>query len=109
MAFRTFFDKSVLPFVSTNEVVMNEWKYFSRLISADLIDYNQVEFYLLLANKSQSQSFPQPSAQPEPNAELRNEPMKYGPAPMQTSSGKAVVDLERKSNNPSSAINLSKK
>ena len=33
---------------------MNEWKYFSRLISADPIDINQIEFYLLLANKPQN-------------------------------------------------------
>jgi len=32
---------------------MNEWKYFSRLISSEPIDYSQIEFYLLLANKSQ--------------------------------------------------------
>lgn len=31
---------------------MNEWKYFSRLISTDPIDYSQIEFYILLANKS---------------------------------------------------------
>ena len=33
---------------------MNEWKYFNRLISSDPIDINQIEFYLLLANKSQT-------------------------------------------------------
>lgn len=33
-AFRTFFEKSINPYVNTNESVMNEWKYFSRLISA---------------------------------------------------------------------------
>jgi hypothetical protein len=48
-AFETFFDKSVFPFVYSNESVMNEWKYFARLISADPVDYAQIEFYLLLA------------------------------------------------------------
>ena len=41
-AFKTFFDKSISPFVSNNDGVMNEWKYFSKLISADPIDYNQI-------------------------------------------------------------------
>jgi hypothetical protein len=59
-AFRTFFDKSISPYLSTNDTVMNEWKYFSKLISADPIDYNQIEFYLLLANKSNNSTQPQP-------------------------------------------------
>jgi hypothetical protein len=59
-AFRTFFDKSISPYLSGNETVMNEWKYFSKLISADPIDYSQIEFYLLLANKSNNSTQPPP-------------------------------------------------
>lgn len=57
-AFKTFFDKSISPYVSNNDAVMNEWKYFSRLISTEPIDYSQIEFYILLANKSQHHSSP---------------------------------------------------
>lgn len=32
-AFKTFFQKSISPYVSSNEQVMNEWKYFSKLLS----------------------------------------------------------------------------
>ena len=53
-AFKTFFQKTINPHVSTNQSVMNEWKYFSRLISTDPIDISQIEFYLLLANKTQN-------------------------------------------------------
>ena len=58
-AFKTFFDKSISPYVYNNESIMNEWKYFSKLISTDPIDYSQIEFYLLLANKSHTQQQPQ--------------------------------------------------
>ena len=57
-AFKTFFDKSIAPYVANNDGVMNEWKYFSRLISSEPIDYSQIEFYILLANKSQHHSSP---------------------------------------------------
>jgi len=33
-AFRTFFEKTISPYVSNNESIMNEWKYLSRLISS---------------------------------------------------------------------------
>jgi hypothetical protein len=30
---------------------MREWNHLSKIINADPIDYSQIEFYLLLANK----------------------------------------------------------
>lgn len=73
---------------------MNEWKYFSRLISAEPIDYSQIEFYLLLANKSQHN--PQPS-----QTDFRNtsygETYKYNPVP--TPNSKVLVDSDKKSSN----------
>jgi hypothetical protein len=50
-AFRSFFDKSVLPFVSHSDAVMREWTFLSKIITSEPIDYGQVEFYLLMATK----------------------------------------------------------
>lgn len=50
-AFRTFFEKSVAPFVSHNDEVMREWNHLNKIISAEPVDYSQIEFYLLLSNK----------------------------------------------------------
>lgn len=50
-AFRTFFEKSVAPYVSQNDEVMREWNHLNKIIGSDPIDYSQIEFYLLLSNK----------------------------------------------------------
>ena len=50
-AFRTFFEKSVAPYVSQNDDVMREWNHLNKIIGSDPIDYSQIEFYLLLSNK----------------------------------------------------------
>lgn len=75
---------------------MNEWKYFSRLISADPIDYSQIEFYLLLANKSHHN--PQPT-----HTDFRNtsygESYKYNQIPIQTPNQKVIIDSDKKSSN----------
>lgn len=52
-AFKTFFEKSVSPHLSGNDEVMREWNHLNKIISADPVDYSQIEFYLLLANKNQ--------------------------------------------------------
>lgn len=44
------------PYVSQNEEIMREWNHLSKIISGDPIDYSQIEFYLLLANKGNSNS-----------------------------------------------------
>ena len=51
-AFKTFFEKSVAPHLSGNDEVVREWNHLNKIISADPIDYSQIEFYLLLANKN---------------------------------------------------------
>jgi len=33
---------------------MREWNHLNKIISADPIDYSQIEFYLLLSNKNSS-------------------------------------------------------
>lgn len=85
-AFRTFFDKSISPYVNNNESVLNEWKYFSRLISTDPIDYSQIEFYILLANKSQQSPSP-----PDFRSSAYHD-LKYNP-PQTPSQLKAVDEL----------------
>lgn len=59
-AFRAFFEKSVAPYVGQNDDVMREWSHLNKIISSEPIDYNQIEFYLLLSNKN-TPSNPQPS------------------------------------------------
>lgn len=51
-AFKTFFDKSVAPYVNQNEDIMREWNHLNKIISSDPIDYSQIEFYLLLSNRN---------------------------------------------------------
>lgn len=63
-AFKTFFEKSVAPYVSSNDEILREWNHLNKIISADPIDYSQIEFYLLLSNKggsSPSQPLPKTS------------------------------------------------
>jgi hypothetical protein len=55
-AFRTFFERSVSPHLSQNEEVMREWNHLNKILVADPIDYSQIEFYLLLANKNSPSS-----------------------------------------------------
>lgn len=50
--FRTFFERTVGPHLSQNEEVMREWNHLNKILSAEPIDYSQIEFYLLLANKN---------------------------------------------------------
>ena len=51
-AFRTFFERTVAPHLSQNEEVMREWNHLNKIIGSDPVDYSQIEFYLLLANKN---------------------------------------------------------
>ena len=50
-AFRTFFERTVSPHLNQNEEVMREWNHLNKILSSEPIDYSQIEFYLLLANK----------------------------------------------------------
>lgn len=40
--------------MSQNDEVMREWNHLNKIISGDPIDYSQIEFYLLLSNKNNS-------------------------------------------------------
>lgn len=84
---------------------MNEWKYFSRLISSEPIDYSQIEFYLLLANKSQMN--PQVT-QPDFRSTSYAENYKYNQVPSQTPNHKLMSESDKKSSN-SKAIASPKK
>jgi hypothetical protein len=42
--------------VSQNDDIMREWNHLNKIISADPIDYSQIEFYLLLSNKNSTSS-----------------------------------------------------
>jgi len=48
-------DKSVTPYLSDSHVI-NEWRYLSGIMSGDPIDFGQIDFYLLMANKNQGNS-----------------------------------------------------
>ena len=39
-----------------NDEVMREWNHLNKIISADPIDYSQIDFYLLLSNKNNNTS-----------------------------------------------------
>jgi hypothetical protein len=41
---------------------MREWNHLNKIISSDPIDYSQIEFYLLLSNKNNASSTPQPGS-----------------------------------------------
>jgi hypothetical protein len=41
-----------MPAVIQNDEIMREWNHLNKIISADSIDYTQIEFYLLLSNKN---------------------------------------------------------
>ena len=55
-AFKTFFERTVSPHLSQNEEVMREWNHLNKIITSEPIDYSQIEFYLLLANKNNGQN-----------------------------------------------------
>jgi hypothetical protein len=46
----------VLPLNTTNEVLLNDWKHFNNIISGDPIDTKQLDFYLYVVNKQQTNS-----------------------------------------------------
>jgi hypothetical protein len=45
-----------MPSVVQNDEIMREWNHLNKIISADSIDYAQIEFYLLLSNKNNNNS-----------------------------------------------------
>jgi hypothetical protein len=53
-AFKAFMEKGVAPFFPEDHSVVNEWKFLSTMLSADPVDYSQIDFYLMMTNKSSS-------------------------------------------------------
>jgi len=51
-ALQSFMNNSVLPCFPDNHSSVSEWKFLSGILSGQPIDYNQIDFYLLMANKS---------------------------------------------------------
>lgn len=47
-----FMEKGVVPVLGEEHPCLNEWKYLSGILSADIIDPSQLDFYLLMANKA---------------------------------------------------------
>ena len=41
-----------MPCIGQNENVIKEWNHLLKIVGNDPIDYNQLDFYLLLANKT---------------------------------------------------------
>lgn len=42
--------------MAQNDEIMREWAHLNKIISADPIDYSQIDFYLLLSNKNSPSS-----------------------------------------------------
>lgn len=51
-AMRLFFEKNILQSVASNEKIMSEWKHLTNIMMGSPIDYGQIDFYLLMANKT---------------------------------------------------------
>lgn len=45
-------EKSVVPSLGETHSSLSEWKYLNGILSADRIDSDQLEFYIMMANKS---------------------------------------------------------
>lgn len=46
-AIKTFFEKSVLPYLGNREEVVAEWRHISNILNAVPIDYGQLDYYLV--------------------------------------------------------------
>ena len=51
-ALKTFMDKGITPFLGEEHPSLHEWKYLKGILDANPIDPTQIDFYLLMANKS---------------------------------------------------------
>lgn len=87
---------------------MNEWKYFSRLISTEPIDYSQIEFYILLANKSQNNSGQGLASEFVSNSSYQD--AKYNPqqATSQIKSSDGIRESDKKQGNSKGVVSAKK-
>jgi len=44
-------DNGVIPCLHDDHIILNEWKFLSGILTLEPIDQNQIDFYLLMANK----------------------------------------------------------
>ena len=51
-ALKLFMEKTITPALGDSHPSLNEWKYLSGILSTQPIDSSQIDFYLLMANKS---------------------------------------------------------
>jgi hypothetical protein len=52
-ALKVFMENTVAPTLGEEHPSLHEWKYLSGILSGEPIDHNQIEFYLLMSNKSE--------------------------------------------------------
>lgn len=51
-AFKAFMENGVFPCLPEDHIILNEWKFLSGILTLEPIDKNQIDFYLLMANKN---------------------------------------------------------
>ena len=51
-ALKAFMEKGISPFLGEDHPSLHEWKYLKGILEGDPIDSTQIDFYLLMANKS---------------------------------------------------------
>jgi hypothetical protein len=51
-AFKAFMENGVIPCLPEDHIILNEWKFLSGILTLEPIDKNQIDFYLLMANKN---------------------------------------------------------
>jgi hypothetical protein len=51
-AFKAFMENGVIPCLPEDHIILNEWKFLSGILTLEPIDQNQIDFYLLMANKN---------------------------------------------------------
>ena len=90
-ALQIFMNKSVLPCLPSDHSAVNEWKFLSGIMNGRPIDYNQLDFYLLMANKSSA---------PESEPALRKQVRSYGEVDSPARLRNPPAMTEQPSNNP---------
>ena len=93
-ALQSFMNNSVLPCLPKDHTAASEWRFLSGILTGRPIDYNQLDFYLLMANKSSPST---PPSQPELQKQIRS----FGDVDSPTlKRGIAPPRLERKDTGP---------
>ena len=64
-ALKLFMEKTITPTLGESHPSLNEWRFLSGILSSDPIDPTQIDFYLLMANKSSGISEPKSATFPQ--------------------------------------------